>query len=54
MGTFTLSTGLGMLAMGMVVISILGTGFLYVIRTQEKNRIEQEKRKEREKLYGSN
>jgi len=54
MGTFTWSTGLGMLAMGMVVIAIMGLIILKVINTIEKNRIELEKRKEREKIYGSN
>ena len=54
MGTFTLATGLGMLAVGMVVMAIIGAGFLYVINATEKNKIEQEKRKEREKIYGSN
>jgi len=54
MGTFTWSIGLGMLAIGMVVIAILGAGFLYVIRTQEKIRKEDQQKKEREKIYGSN
>jgi len=54
MGTFTLATGLGMLAVGMVVIGIMGAGFLYVIRTQEKIRKEDQQKKEREKIYGSN
>tara|TARA_B100000902_G_scaffold164826_1_gene159809 strand:+ start:85 stop:249 length:165 start_codon:yes stop_codon:yes gene_type:complete len=54
MGTFTMATGLGMLAIGMVVIAILGAGFLYVIRTQEKIRKEDQLKKEREKIYGSN
>ena len=54
MGTFTMATGLGMLAVGMVVMAILGAGFLYVINATEKAKIEQAKRKEREKIYGSN
>ena len=54
MGTFTLATGLGMLAVGMVVMAIVGAGFLYVINATEKNKIEKAKRKEREKIYGSN
>ena len=33
---------------------IIGAGFLYVINTMEKQKIEQAKRKEREKIYGSN
>ena len=54
MGTFTLETGFGLLATGMVVIAIMGLIILKVINTMEKNRVEQEKRKEREKIYGSN
>ena len=54
MGTFTLETGFGLLATGMVVIAIMGLIILKVINTIEKNRVEQEKRKEREKIYGSN
>ena len=54
MGTFTLAHGLGMLAVSMVVIGILGAGFLYVINTQEKMREDEQKKKEREKIYGSN
>jgi len=50
----TVGHGFGMLAVGMVVIAILGAGFLYVIRTQEKNRKEDQQKKEREKIYGSN
>ena len=54
MGTFTLETGLGMLTMGMVVIAIMGVIILKVINIMENSRIEQEKKKEREKIYGSN
>jgi hypothetical protein len=54
MGTFTLATGLGMLAVGVIIIAIMGLVGLKVINNMEKNRIEQEKRKEREKIYGSN
>ena len=54
MGTFTIETGFGLLATGMVVIAIMGLIILKVINTMEKNRVEQEKRKEREKIYGSN
>jgi hypothetical protein len=54
MGTFTIETGFGLLATGMVVIAIMGLIILKVINTIEKNRVEQEKRKEREKIYGSN
>ena len=31
MGTFTISTGLGMLGVGILVIAIIGAIFLYVI-----------------------
>ena len=41
MGTFTWSTGLGMLGVGIVVIAIIGAIFLYVI-----------KHKKREDTYG--
>ena len=54
MGTFTLETGLGMLAMGMVVIAIMGVIILKVINIMENSRIEQEKKKEREKIDGLN
>jgi hypothetical protein len=50
----TVGHGFGMLTIGMVVIGILGAGFLYVINTQEKIRKEEQKKKEREKIYGSN
>lgn len=36
MGTFTLSTGLGMLGMGILVIAVIGAIFLYVINKQER------------------
>ena len=54
MGTFTLETGLGMLAMGLIVIAILSIGFLLVTRKIERDRKEEEQRKEMEKIYGSN
>jgi len=53
MGTFTLETGLGMLAMGMVVIAIMGVIILKVINTIEDYKIKQEKQ-EREKIDGLN
>ena len=54
MGTFTLATGLGMLATGLVVIGIIGTGFLLITRKIEKDKKEEEQLKQqREKLYGS-
>ena len=36
MGTFTWSTGLGMLGVGIVVIAIIGTIFLYVIKHKKR------------------
>ena len=54
MGTFTMATGLGMFAMGMVLILIMGLIILKVINTVEKNKQEAKERKEREKIYGSN
>ena len=36
MGTFTLSTGLGMLGVGILVLAVIGAGFLYVINKQER------------------
>ena len=36
MGTFTWSTGLGMLGVGIVVIAIIGAIFLYVIKHKKK------------------
>ena len=54
MGTFTLATGLGMLATGLVVIGIIGTGFLLITRKIERDKKEEEERKQMEKIYGSN
>ena len=36
MGTFTWSTGLGMLGVGILVIAIIGAVFLYVINKQNR------------------
>ena len=54
MGTFTLATGLGMLATGLVVLAIISTGFLLITRKIERDRKEEIEKKEREKIYGSN
>ena len=35
MGTFTWATGLGMLGVGILVLAVLGAGFLYVINKQK-------------------
>ena len=53
MGTFTLATGLGMLATGLVVLAIISTGFLLITRKIERDRKEEIAKKEREKIYGS-
>ena len=36
MGTFNLSSGLGMLGVGILVIAIIGAIFLYVINKQKR------------------
>ncbi len=54
MGTFTMTTGLGMLAAGMILLAILSTGFLFITRKIERDRKEEIEKKEREKIYGSN
>tara|TARA_B100000519_G_scaffold64289_1_gene54634 strand:- start:846 stop:1019 length:174 start_codon:yes stop_codon:yes gene_type:complete len=57
MGTFTMATGFGMFAIGMVLILIVGLIILKVINTMEKNKQEEINRKEREKIvsrYGLN
>ena len=36
MGTFTWSTGLGMLGVGILVIAIIGAIFLYIINRQNR------------------
>tara|TARA_Y100000592_G_C5243621_1_gene209504 strand:- start:201 stop:362 length:162 start_codon:yes stop_codon:yes gene_type:complete len=51
MGTFTLETGLGMLALGMTFIMIAAIIIWKVINTIEDNRLKKEK-EEREKIDG--
>ena len=36
MGTFTWSTGLGMLGMGILLLAVIGAIFLYVINKQKR------------------
>tara|TARA_B100001113_G_C20677614_1_gene434970 strand:- start:102 stop:227 length:126 start_codon:yes stop_codon:yes gene_type:complete len=36
MGTFTWSTGLGMLGVGILVLAVIGAIFLYVINKQKR------------------
>jgi len=54
MGTFTMETGLGMLAMGLIVLAIISTGFLLITRKIERDKREEKQRKQMEKIYGSN
>jgi len=54
MGTFTMATGLGMLAMGLIVLAIISTGFLLITRKIERDKREEKQRKQMEKIYGSN
>ena len=54
MGTFTMATGFGMLATGLIVLAIMSTGFLLITRKIERDRKEEIEKKEREKIYGSN
>ena len=53
MGTFTLATGLGMLATGLVILAIIATGFLLVTRKIERDKREEDQQKQWEKKYGS-
>ena len=53
MGTFTLATGLGMLATGLVILAIIATGFLLVTRKIERDKQEEDQQKQWEKKYGS-
>lgn len=53
MGTFTVATGFGLLAVGLVVIAIAATIFFTIVNRMEKDKKEQEKIKQWEKKYGS-
>ena len=54
MGTFTLATGLGMLAAGMILLAILSTGFLFITRKIERDKQEEDQQKQWEKkIHGS-
>ena len=50
MGTFTMATGLGMLATGLIVMAVMATVFLLVVRMMERNRPEEEQRKQLERI----
>ena len=49
MGTFTIATGLGMLAVGVVVLAIFGTGFIIVVNRNEAIKKEQDQQKREER-----
>ena len=54
MGTFTLATGLGMLAAGMILLAILSTGFLLITRKIERDKQDEDQQKQWEKkIHGS-
>ena len=49
MGTFTLTTGLGLLATGLIVLAIASTGFLLITRKIERDKQEEDQQKQWEK-----
>ena len=53
MGTFTVATGFGMLAMGLIVLVIMSTIFLLVTRKIERDKRKEDQQKQWEKKYGS-
>ena len=53
MGTFTMATGFGMLAVGLIVIGAIATGFLFITRMIERDRQQEDERKQWETKYGS-
>ena len=53
MGTFTMTTGFGMLAVGLIVIGSMATIFFLITRKMERDKKEEEQRKQMEKIYGS-
>ena len=54
MGTFTVATGLGMFAFGMIAFAIGATAFFIITRNIENKKKEEEQLKQqREKLYVS-
>ena len=54
MGTFTWETGLGLLAVALIVIAIGATIFFMTVNRMEKSKKEEEQlKKQREKIYGS-
>mgnify|MGYP001235527915 FL=1 len=51
MGTFTLGTGLGLLASGLVALAIGATVFFVIVNKMEKNKKEEEERKKMERIF---
>ena len=49
MGTFTIATGLGMLAFGLAVMMIIGIAAFIIIRIQDKQKVASENRSDIEK-----
>ena len=49
MGTFTMATGLGMLATGLIGMAVMATVVLLVVRIIKRNRQEEEQRKQMER-----
>ena len=51
MGTFTMATGLGMLAFGLIAIGIGTTAFFIIVNKIEKNKKEEHERKKMERIF---
>ena len=51
MGTFTVATGLGMFAFGLVCIAIAATAFFIIVNKMEKNKKEEQERKKIERIF---
>tara|TARA_B100000287_G_scaffold350226_1_gene338987 strand:+ start:271 stop:429 length:159 start_codon:yes stop_codon:yes gene_type:complete len=51
MGTFTVATGLGMFAFGLVCIGIAATAFFIIVNKIEKNKKEEEQKKKMERIF---
>ena len=50
MGTFTWTTGLGFLALSIVVLGMISLGFLYIVNRAEKKKKEEEDRAKMERI----
>ena len=50
MGTFTMATGFGMLAVGLIVIGSMATIFFLVTRKMERDKKEEEDRAKSERI----